>query len=111
LGEKLEGEDNKYAVVIGISDYNGTNNDLEYADDDAIDMVKALTTVYGFPRENIKLLISDYKVNNATRNNITDAISWLSINVHEGDEVVFFYSGHGARGKANDGGKIFRKRK
>jgi len=103
LGATLTGE--RYAIVIGISDYAGTENDLQYADDDAKDMVTALTTVYGFPRENIILLISDYEVNNATRSNITKAISMLSANVKEGDEVVFFYSGHGARGKANDGDK------
>jgi hypothetical protein len=102
LGELLQEGANKYAIVIGISDYYGTENDLQYSDDDAIDMVKALTTVYGFPRENIILLVSDYEVNNATRYNITKAISMLS-GIVEVDEVVFFYSGHGARGKANDG--------
>jgi hypothetical protein len=65
-------------------------------------MVAALTTVYGFPRENVILLVSDYEVNNATRYYITNAISMLS-GIVEVDEVVFFYSGHGARGKANDG--------
>jgi uncharacterized protein (DUF2164 family) len=102
LGELLQEKAHKYAIVIGISDYYGTENDLQYSDDDAKDMVTALTTVYGFPRENIILLVSDYEVNNATRYNITKAISMLS-GIVEVDEVVFFYSGHGARGKANDG--------
>jgi len=105
LGELLQEGAHKYAIVVGISDYYGTENDLQYSDDDAKDMVTALTTVYGFPRENIILLVSDYEVNNATRNDIIDAISWLNGIVEEGDEVVFFYSGHGARGKANDGDK------
>lgn len=103
LGEQVTGD--KWAIVIGISDYDGTANDLQYADDDAADMVNALTSVYGFPRQNILLLISDYTINNATRQDIINAIYWLNANVEEGDEVVFFYSGHGARGKADDGDK------
>ncbi len=105
LGELLgEGAD-KWAVIIGISDYSGEQNDLEYADDDALDVLNALTGVYGYPRENIRLLISDYITNNATRQYIENAINWLKDNEDVGDEVVFFYSGHGARGKANDGDK------
>jgi hypothetical protein len=102
LGEPLGQKASKWAVVIGISDYYGDANDLEYADDDAKDVVNALTTVYGFPRENIRLLISDYKTNNATRNDIKKAINFLKDSARKNDEVVFFYSGHGARGKAND---------
>jgi hypothetical protein len=61
--------------------------------------------VYGFPRKNIILLISDYMINNTARDSITSAIYRLSRAAKKGDEVVFFYSGHGARGKANDGDK------
>jgi hypothetical protein len=103
LGTTITGE--KYAIVIGISDYAREANDLEYADDDALDMVNVLTTVYGYKPKNIHLLISDYKTNNATNADITSAINWLKGRAKEGDEVVFFYSGHGARGKANDGDK------
>ncbi|MBS7654432.1 caspase family protein, partial [Candidatus Bathyarchaeota archaeon] len=101
LGATVSGD--RWAVVIGISDYSDTQNDIQYADDDALDMLNALTSVYGFKRENIRLLISDYTGNNATRGNIINAIDWLSKNADDDDEVVFFYSGHGARGKANDG--------
>ncbi|MEM2263855.1 MAG: caspase family protein [Nitrososphaerota archaeon] len=95
----------KWAVIIGISDYAGTANDINYADDDALDMLNTLITIYGYKRENILLLISDYTNNNATYDNIINAINWLKANEKSGDEVVFFYSGHGARGKANDGDK------
>jgi len=95
----------RWAVVIGISDYYGTSNDIQYADEDAIDMLNALIMVYGYRRENIRLLISDYIVSNATRGKIIEAIDWLREMEHPGDEVLFFYSGHGARGRANDGDK------
>lgn len=93
----------RWAVIIGISDYFGTSNDIKYADDDAIDMLNTLIDIYGYKRDHIRLLISDYTVNNATRNNIIDVINWLRNNAQVDDEVLLFYSGHGARGMANDG--------
>ncbi|MCX8204870.1 MAG: caspase family protein [Candidatus Nezhaarchaeota archaeon] len=105
LGAPLGEGAQKWAVVVGISDYAGTENDIKYAHNDALDMLNALIDTYQFPRGNVRLLISDYSVNNATRADIINAIEWLKGCASEGDEVVFFYSGHGARGKANDGDK------
>jgi hypothetical protein len=105
LGASPPPPEHRWAVIIGISDYAGTENDIQYADNDALDMVKALTEVYGYDRTHILLLISDYTVNNATRADIINAINWLRDKEVAGDEVVFFYSGHGARGIANDGDK------
>lgn len=99
LGETLGQGTNKWAIVIGISDYYGEGNDLHYADDDAIDFYHTLTNVYGFSENNIVLLIDGA----ATRANIVSAINLLKEKVAANDEVVFFYSGHGARGKAGDG--------
>ncbi|MEJ5327133.1 MAG: caspase family protein [Candidatus Bathyarchaeia archaeon] len=101
LGDELGQGASKWAIVIGISDYAGNANDLEYADDDASDMKTALITVYGYSETNIILLTNDA----ATRDNIVEAIKSLKGRVSAGDEVIFFYSGHGARGKANDGDK------
>jgi hypothetical protein len=86
----------KYAVVVGISDYNGssTTNDLEYCDDDAKDWFDLLTTK-GFSPNNI-ILILDL---NATAKNITDAVKALAEKAIAGKEIVFIYSGHG--GKSN----------
>ncbi|NWG08712.1 MAG: caspase family protein [Nitrososphaerales archaeon] len=103
LGNPPPLEENRWAVVIGIADYSGTRSDLHYTDDDAIEMLQALTDVYGYHRENILLLISDYHINNATRQDIISAIGWLKNNVDSGDEAVFFYSGHGTYGIAMDG--------
>jgi hypothetical protein len=105
LGASPPPPEHQWAVIIGISDYAGTENDIQYADDDALDMLKTLIEVYGYKRENVLLLISDYNVNNATRADIINAINWLRDKEASGDEVVFFYSGHGARGIANDGDK------
>ncbi len=91
----------RWAIVIGISDYAGTVNDLAYADDDALEMYTVLTETYGFPEDNIALLIDG----DASSGAIIDAIASLEASVDASDEVVFFYSGHGARGRANDGDK------
>lgn len=96
LGESVTG--NKYAIVIGISDYPGTGNDLSYADDDARDMKTALIS-YGYQETNIRYLVDA----DATRSAIIEAITDIKSVVASEDEVVFFFSGHGAKGKADDG--------
>ena len=82
---------NKWAVVIGISDYRGRSNDLMYCDDDAQDMYAYLITK-GYPEGNIRLLINK----DASAKNIVAAIEWLDSWEGKGSEVVFFYSGHGS---------------
>jgi len=81
----------KWAVVIGISDYQGTQNDLLYPDDDARDMYNYLLTK-GYPQSHIRLLL-DRK---ATANAIISAIDWMNTQERSAtSECVFFYSGHG----------------
>jgi hypothetical protein len=99
LGANVSG--NKYAIIIGISDYPGTANDLQYCDDDAQDMYNALTKLYGYNSGNIHLL----KDLDASFTAIRDAISDIKLQAVAGDEVVFFFSGHGTKGKADDGDK------
>jgi len=97
LGALCEG--NKYAIIIGISDYPGDDADLEYCDDDAQDMYDALTTLYGYDEDNIHLLLDM----NASFTAIRDAINFTKSQAVAGDEVVFFFSGHGTNGRVNDG--------
>ena len=99
LGTSSSGD--KYAIIVGISDYPGTANDLQYSDDDAQDIYNALTTLYGYSSDNIHLLLDMY----ASFTAIQDAIDDIKSKAVAGDEVVFFFSGHGANGKADDGDK------
>jgi len=107
LGSTVSG--NRYAIIIGISDYPGTGSDLQYSDDDARDMYTALTTQYGFDPAKITSLIDQEGTEAsggtlvATREHILSAIDAVAANATTNDEVVFFFSGHGGRGKANDG--------
>lgn len=83
---------NRWAVIIGIADYQGRDSDLWHPDEDAKEMKSELIE-FGYPSDNIKLLLN----RRATAQAITDAIDWLISNEKDGDEVVFFYSGHGYR--------------
>jgi hypothetical protein len=79
----------KYAYIIGISDYEGTANDLTYCDEDAEGM-KSWLQGEGFTcRVDLDL--------NATADNIMAGLQWLIDNAEPGDEVCFSYSGHGGR--------------
>lgn len=77
----------KYAYIVGISDYEGTANDLQYCDDDAVSM-KAYFQSQGFTcRMDLDMA--------ATADAITAGLQWLIDNAAPGDEVLFSYSGHG----------------
>jgi len=88
----------RWAVVIGIADYQGRDSDLWHPDEDAKEMKQELLQV-GYPSENIKVLLN----RNAKANAIASAIDWLISNEKAGDEVVFFYSGHGYRAPDSEG--------
>ncbi len=97
IGEEVSGT--RHAIIIGISDYPGPNHileggyDLSYAADDAKTMKEALMSCYGFQEGNIHLLVD----REANRDAILNEIAALETSVREGDEVVFFFSGHGAK--------------
>jgi len=82
---------NKWAVVIGIADYEGREYDLWHPDEDAKEMTEALMTKYGFPEGNIKLLLN----RQATAEAIVSAIDWLAEREDADSTVVFFFCGHG----------------
>lgn len=90
---------NKWAVVIGIADYQGTQYDLWHPDEDAKEMASALTANYGFSNNNVKLLLN----RKATASAIVAAIDWLVKNEDSNSTVVFFFSGHGFRAADSEG--------
>nr|MDO8088391.1 caspase family protein [Candidatus Sigynarchaeum springense] len=80
-----------YAVVVGISNYPGTSNDLQYGDDDAMDMSTMLQTRFNVPSTRITLL----QDSSATPEAIEAAIAEFA-SIMDGDDYLFFsYSGHG----------------
>jgi hypothetical protein len=99
LGDLLSNNAKKYAIVIGINDYPGSGSDLQYAVADADEMSYVLTNIYGFSASNVHELTNAA----ATRTAIHEAVNTIKAVAKSGDEVVFFFSGHGAKGKAADG--------
>jgi hypothetical protein len=79
----------KYAVVIGISNYDGYAYDLQYCDDDARDWAGYLNGK-GYT---VHTLIDSQ----ASYNNILSEVSWLVGQENAGDDVAFIYSGHGIK--------------
>lgn len=80
----------KYALVIGISDYAGTANDLTYCDDDAVDWRNYLQG-QGYT---VTMLLDL----NATKAAIEAAVANLVSLSIAGNEIAFAYSGHGSKG-------------
>jgi hypothetical protein len=91
----------KYAVVIGICDYPGRDYDICWSDGDSVNMYEALTALYGYDPANVYLLRDtnpnhlDITDGAATYENILQAINEIRAKEVAGDEIVFFFSGHG----------------
>lgn len=98
LGDELVEGAEKYAVVIGICDYPVEGWDICLSDGDARNMNDVLVDLYDYNQDNIYLL----RDMEATREAIRLAIEDIKSKAVAGDEVVFFFSGHGADGIYND---------
>jgi len=82
---------NKWAVLVGIADYCGIENDLWHPDEDAKDMYAVLTIDYGFAEDHIQILLNK----EAKANKIDKAIKWMRDWENDTSTVVFLFSGHG----------------
>jgi len=100
LGEALPEGGRRYAIVAGISNYPGDELDIFYAADDAEAMASILINLYDF--DEVTCLVNG----NATRDAISGAIDDLKEQENENDEVVFYFSGHGAKLTSADKGQV-----
>ncbi len=92
----------KRALLIGVNDYTkGPDDwDLRGCENDVLMTSELLATKFGFPEENIKVLLSA----EATAQNITSAIEdWLISDTEPEDIVYFHFSGHGSQARDLDG--------
>ncbi|TFG10357.1 MAG: hypothetical protein EU535_08315, partial [Promethearchaeota archaeon] len=88
-----------YGIVIGISNYPGTSNDLDYCDDDAHDIYDMLIDDYNFKSENL-IYLQD---SSASKSSISNAFDQLSAAMDSDDLFFFYYSGHGGAETVNAG--------
>jgi len=89
----------KFALVIGISDYADERfKDLRYADSDAEALHAVLTDPArgGFAPQNTRLLTSN-GATPPTKNNVFRELQWLRANAGPNDLVLVFFAGHGFR--------------
>jgi len=80
------------AVIVGVSDYKNVPK-LTYAHTDAQLFYNYITSPAGgkIDPANVKLLLND----KATAGQIFAALDWLVETAKEGDNVIFYFSGHG----------------
>jgi len=89
----------KYAVVVGISDYPGTEEDLTGPREDAVIFRDVLIRKYGFKPDNIVTLTD----RNGNRDQIINAFRRFLAQAGPNGTVVFYYSGHGTQLDENVG--------
>ena len=86
---------NLHVFAVGVSDYEQTDLELQHAAKDASDFSKVVfdmkTSMYV---KKTPVLITD---KNATDKNIKKGLSTLVNQVEQGDVVMLFFSGHGAK--------------
>ncbi|MEX2718344.1 MAG: caspase family protein [Candidatus Sigynarchaeum springense] len=81
-----------YAVIAGVSDYPGTSNDLQYSDDDAIDVNSLVLNTFHVPSSNVVCLTNSQ----ATTSALTSAVSNFASKMDADDTLFFYFSGHGS---------------
>jgi Tfp pilus assembly protein PilF len=81
----------KRALIIGVSDYNEKELQLNYADNDAILFKNYLSIVEGLSDEDISLLINQ----DAVSLNILKAFKSLLKKTKSGDIIYIYFAGHG----------------
>ncbi|MFW9847572.1 MAG: Ig-like domain-containing protein [Candidatus Thorarchaeota archaeon] len=89
----------KWAVIVGISDYQAIS-DLSYCDEDATDWYNYLHNVMDY--DNIRVLGDGHTSNypsyyaDANEYNVKASLSWMISGADEDDQIAFITSGHGS---------------
>ena len=98
-GGEGDGIVTKWAVIVGISDYEAIS-DLSYCDEDATDWYNYLTGTMGY--DNVRVLGDTHTSNYpsyyalATEANVKAALNWMASGADADDQVAFITSGHGS---------------
>lgn len=88
----------RWAVIVGITDYihfeDAEGGDLPGAERDARAMRDVLVGRYGFAEENVHMLLNREATRAAIESELTE---WLPSVARPGDQVVFYFAGHGSQ--------------
>jgi len=86
----------KYALLVGINDYQGDISPLRYCVADVEAFSQALVEVGGFAEDNVYLMTSQMSGRKEpTHVNVIRQLSLLSERVKPEDTFIFYFSGHG----------------
>jgi hypothetical protein len=92
----------KRALLVGINDYPGTQNDLQGCVNDITNLYDVLVKYFGFASTDI-VMLSDRR---ATKQAILEGLKGLIAKSGAGDSVVFHYSGHGSQVRDMEGDEL-----
>jgi hypothetical protein len=92
----------KAALLVGINDYPGTQNDLAGCVNDITNVYDVLVKYFGFAPADVTLLSNK----RATKKAILDALKALLAKGRDGDTLVFHYSGHGSQVRDTEGDEL-----
>ena len=90
------------ALLVGINDYPGSENDLGGCVNDITNLYDILVKYFGFAPGDITML-SDRR---ATKKAIIDGLANLISKSATGDSLVFHYSGHGSQVRDMEGDEL-----
>lgn len=95
----------KWALIVGISNFKDSSINLKYAAKDATDFKNFLVNSQRFRADHVKLLTDE----GATRENIIGMLGekWLQSHVKADDLVVIYVSSHGSPATSATGGTNF----
>jgi hypothetical protein len=85
-----------FAVVVGVADYDGSEYDLRYSDNDARLFYNHLRSALPNEMSGGKSVLLLNR--NATRSNIINAMQQVFSQSTENDFIIFYFSGHGSPG-------------
>lgn len=80
------------ALLVGIADYPDAASRLDGPVNDVFSASAALQEL-GFPADGIRVVLND----RATAEGIRERLKWLLADAKDGDDLFFFYAGHGAQ--------------
>ena len=95
--QKAPAADQQWALLVGISDYPGQIQKLQFPRNDAVAIKDLLVSAAGFREDHIRLLTDNGAGDSkATKQNILAAIDqYLAPRVQAGHQIIVFLGGHG----------------
>jgi hypothetical protein len=90
------------ALLVGINDYPGTQNDLQGCVNDITNVYDVLVKYFSFLPQNIVMLSNS----RASKAAILEGLKSLVGGAKEGDTLVFHYSGHGSQIRDTEGDEL-----